>query len=128
MYDTLRLNPMRDSLIFQTQFEDCQGDVGHIGGIDSNTIRSVRTYLYQRQNGQWSRWYPDNLADTVNLFRVIPGSTKNREGWLLKGTVIQSFLLASLYQGVDTIRLESYIVDQAGNKSNRVQSVPFVFP
>lgn len=127
-YDTLMLNSQRDTLVFQTKFEDCQGDIGHIGPIDSNTIRSVRTYLYEQIDGEWLRWYPDNLADTVGFFSVIPGSKKNREGWLLKGVVIQKFGLANLRQNSDTIRFRTYIIDQAGNRSNNITSPPFIFP
>lgn len=127
-YDTLMLDNSRENLIFQTEFEDCQGDIGHSGDvIDSNTIRSVRTFLFEKVDSEWQRWYPDNLSDTIAFFSVIPASDKNREGWLLKGTVVQSFPLVQLYQGNDTIRLETYIIDQAGNRSNRVQSVPFIF-
>ena len=126
-YDTLMLDNSRENLIFQTIFEDCQGDIGHSGVIDSSTIRSVRTYLYERIGSEWQRWYPDSLSDTVAFFSVIPASDKNREGWLLKGTVVQSFPVIQLYQGNDTIRLETFIIDQAGNRSNRVQSVPFIF-
>jgi hypothetical protein len=127
-YDTLMLDRTGDTLVFQTRFEDCQGDIGHFGQVDSNTIRSVRTFLYERINGVWTRWYPANLADSVGFFSVIPASSKNREGWLLKGTVIQKFGLANLNQGNDTIRLQSYIIDQAENKSNTVVSAPFIFP
>lgn len=126
-YDTLMLDESRENLIFKTAFEDCQGDIGHLGAVDSNTIRSVRTYLYERIGGEWKRWYPSNLADTSSFFSIIPASKKNREGWLLKGTVVQKFPLVQLYQGRDTIRFETYIIDQAGNKSNRVQSVPYIF-
>ena len=127
-YDTLMLDDSRENLIFQTEFEDCQGDIGHDvdtdGPIDSNTIRSVRTFLFEKIDGQWVEFFP---ANPTSFFSVIPASSKNREGWLLKGKVIQSFSLVQLYQGNDTIRLESYIIDQAGNQSNRVQSVPYVF-
>jgi len=126
-YDTLMLDDTRENLVFKTEFEDCQGDIGNLGAVDSNTIRSVRTFLFEQVDGEWKRWYPSNLADTSSFFSVIPASKKNRDGWLLKGTVVQTFPLVQLYQGRDTIRLETYIIDQAGNKSNRVESVPYIF-
>mgnify|MGYP001395978745 CR=1 FL=1 len=127
-HDTLRLNDSRDSLIFLLEFEDCQGDIGHIGQIDSTTIRSVRTFMFELIDGEWERWFPDNLDDTVGFFSVIPGSRKNREGWLLKGTIEQKFGLSNLRQNSDTIRFETYILDQAENKSNTVVSPSFIFP
>jgi hypothetical protein len=127
-HDTLQLNDTRDSLIFLLDFEDCQGDIGHIGQIDSNTIRSVRTFMFERIDGNWERWFPDNLDDTVGFFSVIPGSRKNREGWLLTGTIEQKFGLSNLRQNSDTIRFETYILDQAENKSNTVVSPSFIFP
>ncbi|MEX2596151.1 MAG: hypothetical protein WEC59_04405 [Salibacteraceae bacterium] len=127
-HDTLRLNDARDSLIFRLSFEDCQGDIGHIGKIDSNTTQSVRTFMYELINGVWQRWYPLNLSDTVGFFAVIPGSNKNREGWLLKGIIEQKFGLANLKQNSDTIRFETYIFDKANHKSNTVTSPRFIFP
>jgi len=127
-HDTLRLNDARDSLVFLLNFEDCQGDIGHIGDIDSTTIRSVRTFMFELIDGDWQRWYPLNLDDTVVFFSVIPGSRKNREGWLLKGVIEQKFGLSNLRQNSDTIRFETYIIDQAENKSNIVVSPAFIFP
>lgn len=127
-HDTLRINESRDSLIFRLRFEDCQGDIGYEGDIESNTVRSVRTFMYEQIDGVWERWYPVNLSDTVSFFSVIPGSRKNREGWLLKGTIEQKFGLSNLRQNSDTIRFETYIIDQAGHKSNRVTSPEFIFP
>jgi hypothetical protein len=127
-HDTLRLNEARDSLLFVVSFEDCQGDIGHFGQVDSNTVRSVRTFMYEQINGAWERWRPINPADSVSFFSVIPGSVKNREGWLLKGKVEQKFGLSNLRQNSDTIRFETYIIDQAENKSNTVVSPTFVFP
>lgn len=127
-HDTLRLNDTRDSLVFLLKFEDCQGDIGHIGQVDSNTVRSVRSFMFERINGEWSRWYPDNLDDTVGFFSVVPGSRKNREGWLLRGTIQQTFGLSNLRQNSDTIRFETYILDQAEHRSNTVVSPAFIFP
>ena len=81
-FDTLMLNDSRDTLIYTVKFSDCQGDIGHIGAIDSNTTRTVRTFLFERINGEWVRWFPlpENLSDTVAFFSVIPGSSKNRPG------------------------------------------------
>ncbi len=129
-FDTLALNDSRDTLIYSVKFSDCQGDIGHIGAIDSNTTRSVRTFLFERINNEWVRWYPlpENLSDTVAFFSVVPGSNKNRPGWLLEGTIIQDFGLANLRQNSDTIRFQTYVLDNAENKSNVVVSSPFVFP
>ncbi len=129
-FDTLMLNDSRDTLIYTVKFSDCQGDIGHIGAIDSNTTRTVRTFLFERINGEWVRWFPlpENLSDTVAFFSVIPGSSKNRPGWLLEGTIVQDFGLANLRQNSDTIRFETFVLDNAENKSNRVVSNPFVFP
>jgi len=129
-FDTLQLNQTRDTLIYSVEFSDCQGDIGHIGKVDSTTTRTVRTFLYEKINNEWVRWFPlpENLSDTVAFFSVIPGSNKNRPGWLLEGTIIQDFGLANLRQNSDTIRFETYVLDNAENKSNRVVSTPFVFP
>jgi hypothetical protein len=127
-YDTLMVSEDKSELIFQTKFEDCQGDIGHVGEVTPETNYTVRTFMYQRVEGAWERWFPQNLDDTLAFFSVIPGSTKNREGWLLKGTIIQAFPLVSLYQDDrDTIRFESYIFDNAGHRSNRVVSDPYIF-
>jgi len=128
-FDTLMLNNSRDTLIYTVKFSDCQGDIGHIGAIDSNTTRTVRSFLFELIDNKWERWYPlpENLSDTVAFFSVIPGSSKNRASWLLEGTIVQDFGLANLRQNSDTIRFETYILDNAENKSNRVVSSPFVF-
>jgi len=127
-FDSLYVNRSADSLVFECAFVDCQGDIGHIGAIDSLTPRSVRTYLFERIDGDWIRWYPPNLSDTVAFFAVIPGSAKNKEDWLLKGTIRQTFGLANLKQNSDTIRFETHIFDNAGHRSETVRTPAYVLP
>jgi len=112
-----------DSLIIKYAFEDCQGDVGLTEGDERYNLR---TYLYELIHGEWQRFYPENLADTVAFFARVPTSSKVREGTKAEGFIEQRF--GSIRQNSDTIRFETRLFDRAGNRSEQVTTPTFVIP
>lgn len=112
-----------DSLIIKYSFEDCQGDVGL---KPEDTGYNLRTRLFEMIDGEWVRFYPENLADTIAFFARIPHSDKVREGSKAEGFIEQRF--GSIRQNSDTIRFETVLLDRAGNKSILVTTPVFVVP
>lgn len=112
-----------DTLILKTSFLDCQGDIGL---KKEETGHNLRTYLYEWLDGNWVRFYPDNLDDTLTLFAAIPYSYKVKEGVKVEGFLEQKF--GSIRQNSDTIRFRTFLFDREGNKSNEVVTPEFIFP
>lgn len=112
------------TVYLESKFEDCQGDIGSIEPGD--TVRTVHTFLYEYYDSKWQRFYHPDSADSVLFFSIIPGSEKLKENEPVEGTLIQEF--ANVKQNSDTIRFETYIIDKAGNRSNRVTSPRLILP
>ncbi|GAB4375235.1 MAG: hypothetical protein Kow0075_01460 [Salibacteraceae bacterium] len=116
------VSTVSDTLTIVTRFTDCQGDVGSEDPEDKN----LRTYLYEKINGQWQRYYPPDSVDSVAFFANIPYSKKVKQGVKVEGLLEQRF--GAVRQNSDTIRFETYIIDREGNKSNRVLTPDTIIP
>lgn len=114
-----------DSLIIRTRFTDCQGDVG-LKPDEDQGYHNLRTYLYERIDGEWQRYYPPNLDDTLALFARVPYSSKVKEGVKAEGFIEQK--LGSVVQNSDTIRFETFLIDREGNRSPIVTTRDTVLP
>jgi hypothetical protein len=110
-----------DSLTIITQFVDCQGDAG-VEGDEKN----LKTFLFEKINGDWVKFIPADSADTVLLFVQIPKSSKVQEDQKAEGFIFQP--MGSIKQSSDTIRFETRLTDEAGNRSELVTTPEFVFP
>ncbi len=111
-----------DTLVLWTKFEDCQGDIG----IENGEIKNLRTYLFEKFNGEWVKFVPIDSVDSNLLFSQIPTSDKVRDGQKAEGFIEQPF--GSIRQTSDTIRFETQLIDRKGNKSEVVTTPEFVFP
>lgn len=114
-----------DSLIIRTKFTDCQGDVG-LEENENVGFQNLRTYLFERIDGEWLRYYPANLNDTVAFFARVPYSSKVQEGVKAEGFIEQGF--GSVRQNSDTIRFETFLIDREGNRSLVVTTRDTVLP
>lgn len=112
-----------DTLIIKTRFIDCQGDVGL---RETDEGFNLRTYLYEYLDGEWQRFYPDNLDDTTALFAKIPHSSKLKEG--VKAEALLEQKLGGIRQNSDSVRFETYLFDREGNRSNTVLTPDYVLP
>jgi|GEM_PF-396394 len=107
----------------ESKFEDCQGD---IGTNDEGDTTRVHTFLYEFYDSEWHRFYHPDSADSILFFSTIPGSDKLKEDERVEGTLIQK--IPNAKQNSDTLRFEIYIIDQAGNRSNRITTPRLIIP
>jgi hypothetical protein len=110
-----------DSLTIITQFEDCQGDVG-IDGDEKN----LKTFLFEKIDSKWVKFVPADSADSGLLFVQIPKTENVQENQKAEGFIFQP--MGSIKQSSDTIRFETRLTDEAGNRSDLVTTPEFVFP
>ena len=111
-----------DTLVLWTKFEDCQGDIG----IRDGDRKNLRTYLFEKLNGQWVNFIPIDPVDSNLLFSQVPTSNKVKDNQRAEGFIEQPF--GSIRQNSDTIRFQTQLVDRAGNESPVITTPEFVLP
>ncbi len=111
-----------DTLVLWTKFEDCQGDIG----IREGDLKNLKTYLFEKLNGEWVKFIPVDPVDSNLLFSQVPTSSKVKDNQKSEGFIEQPF--GSIRQNSDTIRFETQLVDRAGNESQVITTPEFIFP
>ncbi len=104
-----------DSATYSFSFKDGDGDIGAIDSVDFNCFLE-----YQEKNGDSITLFPSLIDRKYSLPNLTPNAQdKNIEGvisLILKPAPINNIFTDSAY------RHSCYIVDRAGNESNKITS------
>jgi hypothetical protein len=120
--DTVTKEMEVEKLAFLTfSFVDGDGDIG-ISPQDVDSISKIHYTWYQRLPDSTYKPYQFSgsvIMQTSNIpWKSVMDKTK-AQNKVLKGTIrLQLFTPTTLPEGVDTMRVEYYIFDRAGNQSN----------
>lgn len=124
-YDTIRVlkysNPIAgqitDSVIIDIDFTDGDGNLGVAVNANPNDSTNYNFFYtpYQLVKGKWKKVY--------DLYTKIPNLNSSGKATPLKGKISADITDAFyLYRKRDTMRVDVYVKDNAGNKSNVVSS------
>lgn len=128
-YDTLRIlqlsNPiagqLTDSVVVDIDFTDGDGNLGVAkdAPIDDTTNYNFFYTPYRLQMGKWVKVY--------DLYSKIPNLNSTGKTVPLKGKISAHITDAYfLFRKRDTIRVDIYVKDNAGNVSNTVSTEPML--
>lgn len=127
-YDTLRVlqytNPIAgqitDSVVIDVDFTDGDGNLGVAKNAAKDDTTNYNFFYtpYRLQKGKWVK--------VIELYSKIPNLNSTPKAVPLKGTISADITDAFyLFRKRDTMRVEIYVKDNAGNISNTVTSQLF---
>lgn len=100
-------------------FIDGDGDVG-LSPQDVDSVSKIHYTWYQKLPD--STYEPYQFNSAISQESVIPWNSvmdkTEAHNQLLKGSIKLSMFTPTVLDGVDTMRIEYYILDRAGNSSN----------
>lgn len=115
------LTTTASSALLTFYFRDCDGDIGNPNKADTAGFNLFLTY-YQKKNGNW-----EQLILPEQSRYKIPEVTSKSNSDKLEGEIdidltVEVFSFAS----IDTLKIEFYLQDNAGNNSNTQESNPLI--
>lgn len=109
------------SALLTFYFRDCDGDIGNPDKADTAGFNLFLTY-YQKTNGNWEK-----LVLPEESRYKIPEVTSKSNSDKLEGEIdIDLTVEVFSFTSIDTLKIEFYMKDNAGNVSNTQESNPLI--
>jgi len=117
-----------DSATCTVSFQDGDGDIGALDGKEKNLFL---TYYYKDEaTGQFLLFDNPSTSniDTLIFEHSIPNLTPEGQNKSLEGEIQAKFSSLFFFPGHKVIKYEIYLIDRAGNESNKVLTNEIIVP